>query len=374
MLNKKTKLKALIPMFFIISTIMVSCSKDTGYYAAKVEDKSFNGNTYDYLKSKPGVFDSLLKVIDRLGYQDMLKNDSVTLFAPPNQCFEVVLNNLNNLRNQSELEPLSLGNVNALHLDTMMSQYIIKGLHNTQSLDLQDGVSLYGVKYDYPMNARLGVSSSSGYIEGGAQNILFQNTNRKALVSNWTSTTTSSNNIKTSNGLVHVVSSDHIFGFTQFVRRFTYVPPPPSLIVSVGGTISVSSCTRSNCDPMFFEGYGRLIDRDRQTKFLEDPFKNGWMKFEFNEPAVVGAYTLVSADDAEDRDPASWILEGSNNNSNWFTLDTRTDEIFRERYMERVFYFSNKTAYKYYRLTVNSMRFGGNAFQLAEWDLNEPAK
>ncbi len=374
MLNKQRKLKALIPIFFIASTIMVSCNKDTGYYAAKVEDKSFKGDTYQYLKSKPGVFDSLIKVIDRLGYQDILKNDSITLFAPPNQCFELVLNNLNNLRRQSELEPLSLSNVNALHLDTMMSQYIIKGVHSTQSLDLQDGVSLFGVKYNYPMNARLGKSSSSGYIEGGAQNVLFQNTNRSALVNYWTSTTTTSNNIKTNNGIVHVLSSDHVFGFTQFVRRFTYKPPPPSLILSVGGKISVSSCTYSKCDSLYFEGYGRLVDRDRQTKFLEAPFRNGWLKFEFNEPTVVGAYTLVSAGDAEDRDPGNWILEGSNNNSNWSTLDIRTDETFRERYMERVFYFSNKIAYKYYRLTINSMRSGGDAFQLAEWDLNEPDK
>ncbi len=371
---KSKYLRTLIPAFATLLACVYSCSKDSGFYNAGVEDKTFNGNTYEYLKSKPGVFDSLIKVIDRMGYQNILENDKVTLFAVPNQSFQVALTNLNNLRKKSELNPLAISSVEAVHLDTMMSQYIIKGNYTTELLDFQDGVNLFGVKYNYPMNARLGTSSSSGYISGGADNIVFQNTNRSALVRNWVSTTTTSNNIKTKNGIVHVVSSDHIFGFRQFVSRFTYVPPPPNLFVKVGGKITVSSCARSACNPNNIEGYNRVIDRDRNTKFLEDPFRGGWLKFEFNSPVIAGSYTLVSANDAEDRDPASWSLDGSNDNRVWTTLDTRNEEVFRERFMERVFYFNNRTPYRYYRITFNSMRFGGSAFQLAEWSINEPSK
>jgi len=65
----------------------------------------------------------------------------------------------------------------------------------------------------------------------------FSNTKGSKFVKFWSSTTTGSNNIETTNGIVHVVTPDHIFGFDEFVKRLTFVPPPPDLIKLIGGKL-----------------------------------------------------------------------------------------------------------------------------------------
>src|SRR5690606_40262194 len=46
--------------------LALSCSKDGGYYKHELDKPRFDGSVYAYLKSKPGVYDSLIKVIDRV--------------------------------------------------------------------------------------------------------------------------------------------------------------------------------------------------------------------------------------------------------------------------------------------------------------------
>lgn len=47
--------------------------------------------------------------------------------------------------------------------------------------------------------------------------------------------------------------------------------------------------------------------------------------YDFSSPVTATGYRWATADDAPDRDPVSWTVSGSNDNSNWTTLDTVTD-------------------------------------------------
>ena len=369
MRNSREYMKKLFGLFSVITLLAASCAKDGGYFDATVADKTFQGTTYEYLKSKPGVFDSLVSVIDRLNLQETLNDSNVTLFAVTNPSFRLAITNLNNLRRSTDKLPQYLYNVDSVQLDTMASQYIIKGSVTSDQLSLQDGLGLESVRTFYPMHGKLAKSSSSGYVDGGPGVIEFSNTNKSKFVRDWVTTSTTANNIKTSNGLIHVISPDHIFGFDQFVSRITYTPPPPNLFILVGGTLSVSS--ESSGGPNGPEASRRVIDRDRFSKFFKGGFEGGWLKFEFKQPVVAGSYTITSANDFEGRDPKAWVVEGSNDNSAWEFLDSRRDEMFIDRYMERVFYFNNKKAYKFYRITFTTMRSGID-FQIAEWSMNMP--
>ena len=357
----------LILVLTLVSILTSACSKDGGFYDAVVADKTFQGNTYEYLKSKTGVYDSLIQVIDRLKLQKTLTDSNITLFAVTNPSFRLAVTNLNNLRRQTDKLPLFLYNVDSVQLDTMASQYIIRGNVTTEQMSLQDGASLTSARSNYPMHGKLTKSSSSGYVDGGPEMVEFSNTNKSQFVRDWNSTNTVSNNIKTSNGIVHVVSPDHVFGFDQFVSRITYTPPPLNLFRSVGGILSVSAENPSG--PNAAEASKRVIDRDKFTKFFKGDFVGGWLKFELNQPTIAGAYTLTSGNDFSERDPKAWTVEGSNDNSSWDYLDSRTDELFIDRFMERVFFFKNKKAYKYYRITFTVMRSGID-FQLTEWTMN----
>src|SRR3546814_14520918 len=85
-------------VFLGLLLFVSACAKDDGYYKPTGIDKHFDGDTYAYLKSKPGVSDSLIPVIDRLELQSPLRDSNITLFALTNARFQLAINNLNNHR------------------------------------------------------------------------------------------------------------------------------------------------------------------------------------------------------------------------------------------------------------------------------------
>lgn len=364
-LNYYTGIAALL----IAGVVLQACSKDDGYFDREVTEKDFPGNTLEYLQSKPGVYDSLLLVVERLGLEETLADSTITLFAVTNPSFQLAITNLNNLRAKTEKPFGFLSDIDYLHLDSMMSWYIIRGLYEADTLTQQDGLMLEGVRFGYPMHAKLSKATSSGYEGGGPKIIEFSNTNESQFLRYWVTTTTGSVNVHTSNGIIHVISPDHIFGFNEFVSRLTFNPPPPNLMKLVGGTLTVS---RDNTGgPDAGEGSSRVIDNDINTKFLQfDYVGDLWLQYEFNSPVVAGAYTITSANDAPDRDPRDWTFQGSNDGETWVTLDERLGHIFEERYQTKVFRFDNDVAYKFYRINF-TRNYGSSLIQLAEWTINK---
>lgn len=370
-MKKYIKYIGVFTAFSMIVLLYSACKKNGGYFDASDESTPFAGNTYEYLKSKPGVFDSLIVAVDRMGLKSTLTDSNVTLFAATNPSFQLALRNLNTLRKQSDKDPLFLSNIDKIHLDTMTSYYIIRGKMLTDSLKLQDGLSLTSAHISYPMHGKVTKRSASGQVGAGPEVIEFNNTKRSAFVRNWASSTTSSNNIKTKNGIVHVLSADHIFGFDEFVTRLTYVPAPPSLMRTIGGKLTVLNESAAGADGP--EGSKKVIDGDDHTKFLVDLKGRLWMQYELNTPAVCPVYTLISANDASERDPKAWTFEGSMDGKTWVELDRVQNFLFEDHYLQKIFRIKNTVAYKFYRIDFTELRNSGT-FQLAEWSINEPFK
>ena len=80
---------------------------------------------------------------------------------------------------------------------------------------------------------------------------------------------------------------------------------------------------------------------------------------------VLSSYSITSADDAPERDPASWVLWGFD--TDWVLLDSRNDEDFPNRSQERSFAVSNSGSYTKFQLQLNNN--SGAILQLAEWKL-----
>jgi len=116
------------------------------------------------------------------------------------------------------------------------------------------------------------------------------------------------------------------------------------------------------------ENSPKLIDNNPNTKFLLGGFTSAWFQLEFATPQFTGAYIITSANDAPNRDPKNWTLEGSNNGVDWTTLDTRTNQTFGSRFLPVKYTFSNQEAYKFYRYYVTAIG-SGDAWQQAEWRL-----
>jgi predicted alpha-1,2-mannosidase len=111
-----------------------------------------------------------------------------------------------------------------------------------------------------------------------------------------------------------------------------------------------------------------LIDGDLQSKWLVFA-RTGWVQFRLSEPIRVVHYALSSANDAPERDPRDWTLQGSHDGQTWTTLDSQADQTFGERFETKEYRFENTEAYLHYRLDV-TRNSGADIVQLAEVQLS----
>jgi poly(3-hydroxybutyrate) depolymerase/uncharacterized protein YjdB len=122
---------------------------------------------------------------------------------------------------------------------------------------------------------------------------------------------------------------------------------------------------------------GNAFDNDTNTKWLDLADANpttraSWIQYQLTGSSYVATqYTITSADDFPDRDPKNWSLLGSNDGSDWTTLDTKTAEEFSARSLKKTYTFDNSGAYTYYRVQINSVNNPTTAtgVQLAELEI-----
>ena len=202
-----------------IIALISSCRKDELNNGTSKRGEVFAGSTYEYLKSKPGVFDSLLYVVDRLKLDSALKHDSVTLFAVTNASFKLASDDLNSQRIGAGKKPVYLRDYDYSQLDSLMCRYIIKGRFSTDRLNTLNGVTVFGYRYGYELNAQSKASSAMGQVGAGPSSIIYSSKNRSIYKFNWTTSIAYSVNVPTSNGLVHIIDDKYYFGFGYYSKQ-----------------------------------------------------------------------------------------------------------------------------------------------------------
>ncbi|XP_057439470.1 peptide-N(4)-(N-acetyl-beta-glucosaminyl)asparagine amidase [Lotus japonicus] len=110
------------------------------------------------------------------------------------------------------------------------------------------------------------------------------------------------------------------------------------------------------------------FDGTRISKWEEPNGAKGcWVGYKTfnNNMFELAAYELMSANDAPERDPMDWILEGSNDKGiSWQVLDKQTSQFFEDRFQRRTY-------------TINSASFPSNVFRfrfLAVRDINSTSR
>ncbi|KAK9846350.1 hypothetical protein WJX81_002052 [Elliptochloris bilobata] len=133
------------------------------------------------------------------------------------------------------------------------------------------------------------------------------------------------------------------------------------------------------------ETAARAFDGSLATKWLDFGAAGGgtaWLEYILppgREPAAVLRYVLTSANDAPERDPRDWKLEGLPANDraddsgagSWLELDRRENVAFRARGQAQTFRVACPAACRAYRLAVSCVRepWTANSVQLAGLDL-----
>jgi len=97
-----------------------------------------------------------------------------------------------------------------------------------------------------------------------------------------------------------------------------------------------------------------------------------WLKYQFASGKIIQRYTITARDGGGygTHHPTAWTLQGSNNNSDWTTLDTQTGQSFTNA-EKKTYSFTNFTSYVYYRIyiTASAVYYVG----IGEWELIERA-
>lgn len=148
-------------------------------------------------------------------------------------------------------------------------------------------------------------------------------------------------------------------GLPEYELNFITVSAGYRNMPSGGGVLSIEQTD----SPAGF-GIGKIVDNNTSTKFVT-PHSVFVLFWEGNSASAINYYTLTSAADLPESDPKSWSLYGSPNGIDWTLLDSRTNQLFSGRREKKSFELANTTAYKYYRLNVESNN-GGASTQISE--------
>ena len=209
---------------FLLVAMLAGCSKgDDTYRNYQNTAGRFNGNALAYLQSQPGVYDSMLLVINRLtGMRDSISQNDLTVFAINNRSFSLALQNINQARKDSlpAMPEVSLRTMDSAVLDMFFCRYLVRGQHTSDSLKgFTDGRLFTSIRYNYNMQMQFAQTNASGYLAGGPQAIIYSDPKNSVFTRNWIRTTTITVDIKTTNAVVHLLPSGHDFGFgTDFIR------------------------------------------------------------------------------------------------------------------------------------------------------------
>jgi hypothetical protein len=129
-----------------------------------------------------------------------------------------------------------------------------------------------------------------------------------------------------------------------------------------GGTATASSVGTVG------ENASKAFDANVNTKwFSGDGNSTGWLAYQFpgTTSHVVTSYSITSANDVPGRDPADWLLQGSNDGSKWVAVDQRSGQVFANRHQTNSYTCSPAIAYRWFRLLVTA-NSGALEVQLAE--------
>jgi hypothetical protein len=413
--------KYIVAIAFVAVIFQTGCKREAGYYNSTPVVSTTNLTTYEYLKSKQGVYDSLLLLVDKMKIAKTLTDSTVTLFAPSNSSFQIAIKNLNAVRagigqNPIYLTQLAAGDKpvtdpklkpkakrDSISLDTLVSKYIIRTKYLSSDFTVGDGLYVKSVRGGYPMHAQRVYADAEGFQNGGSDIIEFANTKRSLFVVKWSKTTTTSVNIKTKNGIVHLLRPDHVFGFDELVSRLTLVPPPENKFNYKTDKFAVSFTAGSG----YFDGQVssgetliKVLDGSVLTKFISN-FNQGSAYYPTlswfprtaagaYEGRVSNSYTMTTANDSKsykDRNPRDFKVEGTLgvlqpdgitydptvSTAVWVLLDVRQDQDWNTNYQQKVFDFVNTVPYRGYRITITRNGTGstlGTLFQISEWTMN----
>lgn len=150
--------------------------------------------------------------------------------------------------------------------------------------------------------------------------------------------------------------------------RTTAVATQYTIDLCTSGTATASS-NYSGQDPY------KAFDGVLNTSWMSNQAPPAQLQYDFGAGVTktIQKYTIQGdpVNLQTGRQPKNFTFEGSNNATDWTTLDTQTNQSWSSATEIRVFTFSNSTAYRYYRFNVSANNNGDNYSGIGEAQMME---
>jgi uncharacterized surface protein with fasciclin (FAS1) repeats len=289
----------------VLLAAYAGCKKDSGYHSYENQLKSYDGNTYDFLKEQH-QYDSFLLAVDRVNLGDSLREGAYTVFAPADASFKQAIDNMNTLRGIQDRPQMYINTIPIEELDSLVSRYIVRGVIRADSMLFQDGLTMPAVRYGYLMHGKLNYTDAEGHVKGGPGVIKYSDTKGVIYTNRWSSANTMAIDIRTTNGMVNILEKDHMFGFDEFIRRMnpTHSTPYNEFPFFIPGVIGLEQYDRGGARVAYQDhsqaNYGGLRPTEwvDVTNAEENGVKVGWTEAdEWLKYTVditeTGAYTVI---------------------------------------------------------------------------------
>lgn len=115
----------------------------------------------------------------------------------------------------------------------------------------------------------------------------------------------------------------------------------------------------------------KLFDSNSGSKWLTNANvpsieKHIYVQFAFKNAIQLDRYGVVSANDADERDPKNWIFYGSTDNQNWVKIDEQSQQTFEKRFEKKEFQIASPQEYQYYKLEITANHGNVDMTQFAD--------
>ncbi|SEW36676.1 fasciclin domain-containing protein [Chitinophaga arvensicola] len=216
LLRGKTGILGLLVLLAAVS--FSACKKDY-YHDSGLQSGKYAGSSFEYLQSKPYFFDSIATIVQLAGLEKVLRDSSVTFFAPTDHTVKQVMDDINRSRYENFQDSVTLADVPGEVWQKYLSRYIFRDKYMLKDVprflysqqDLYPGMNLESWQ-GYVMKLGVLFSDYNGTRDVGPRKLLLIDVGSLETPNNIVGNVASSD-MQTRNGIVHVLDDEHSFGF-----------------------------------------------------------------------------------------------------------------------------------------------------------------
>ena len=225
-------------VFFYLSIMVLitaSCTKDKYYTEGGKSDPVFKGTILQYLESKPVPFDSVVAVIKLAKLETQFSGENITFFAPTDYSIKKAILNTNaflyrygkdTINTLNDIDPAIWKKYLQMYMfhgsnklkDYYQIDFSLKSVYPGQNYySYNNTIFNIGVEYNDVVYTDASNNSVKGIKYAGYRQLKLSYIYDLSDPQNsWYTSTVASSDIQPSNGVVHVLNNNHVFGFGWF--------------------------------------------------------------------------------------------------------------------------------------------------------------